>query len=85
MVFGVKGGFDPVVKFYDSLKLLMPLVHRGDAMSLSCHPASTLHRQMSTGKKRAAGASPEMIRLSIGIEQVDDIIVDLDGALDTTI
>ena len=52
-------------------------------MALLCHPASTPHRQMSTGEERAAGAAPEMIRLNIGIEQVDDIVADLDPALDT--
>jgi O-acetylhomoserine (thiol)-lyase len=82
-VFGIKGGFPSAVKLYDALKPVTPLVLLGDAMALLCHPASTPHRQMSTGEERAAGASPEMIRLNIGIEQVDDIIADLDPALDT--
>ena len=82
MVFGTKRGFPPAVKFYDELKLATPLVHLGDTMALLCHPASTLHRLMSMGEEHAAGDSPEMIRLSIGIEQVDEVIADLDPALD---
>jgi len=82
MAFGIKGGFPAAVKFYDALKLITRLVNLGDAKSLSCHPASTTHRQMSTEEQRAAGVTPEMIRLSIGIEHIDDIIEDLDRALD---
>jgi O-acetylhomoserine (thiol)-lyase len=82
MAFGIKGGFPAAVKFYDALKLVTRLVNLGDAKSLSCHPASTTHRQMSAAEQRAAGVTPEMIRLSIGIEHIDDIIEDLDRALD---
>jgi O-acetylhomoserine (thiol)-lyase len=81
---GVKGGFAAAVKFYDALKLVMRLVNLGDAKSLACHPASTTHRQMSPEEQRTAGVLPEMLRLSIGIEHIDDIIADLDQALEAT-
>jgi O-acetylhomoserine (thiol)-lyase len=81
MAFGIKGGFPAAVKFYDALKLVTRLVNLGDAKSLACHPASTTHRQMSPLEQRAAGVTPEMIRLSIGIEHKDDIIADLNQAL----
>jgi O-acetylhomoserine (thiol)-lyase len=81
MAFGIKGGFPAAVKFYDALKLVTRLVNLGDAKSLACHPASTTHRQMLPDEQRAAGVSPEMIRLSIGIEHIDDIVTDLDQAL----
>jgi O-acetylhomoserine (thiol)-lyase len=82
MTFGVRGGAAAGKAFYDALKLLRRLVNLGDAKSLACHPASTTHRQMSVHEQRAAGVSPEAIRLSIGIEHIDDIIADLDQALD---
>jgi len=81
MAFGIRGGFPAATKFYDALKLIFRLVNLGDAKSLACHPASTTHRQMSPEEQRAAGVSPEMIRLSIGIEHIDDIVADLDQAL----
>ena len=81
MTFGVHGGEPAGVKFYDSLRLIKRLVNLGDAKSLACHPASTTHRQMSSEDQRRAGVLPEMIRLSIGIEHIDDIIEDLDLAL----
>src|SRR2546421_1160204 len=84
MTFGIKGGFEAGKKLYDALKLIKRLVNMGDAKSLACHPASTTHRQMSEDEQRKAGVRPEMIRLSIGIEHADDIIADLDQALDTT-
>ena len=84
MTFGVKGGFEASKKFYDALGLVKRLVNMGDAKSLACHPASTTHRQMSEEEQRKAGVRPEMIRLSIGIEHVDDIIADLDQALGAT-
>ncbi len=84
MTFGVKGGFEAAKKFYDALELVKRLVNLGDAKSLACHPASTTHRQMSSEEQRNAGVKPEMIRLSVGIEHVDDIIADLDQALDAT-
>ena len=82
MTFGVKGGAAAGTKFYDALKLVKRLVNMGDAKSLACHPASTTHRQMTVEEQRKAGVSPEMIRLSVGIEHVDDIIADLDQALE---
>jgi O-acetylhomoserine (thiol)-lyase len=82
MTFGVKGGAPAATKFYDSLKLVKRVVNLGDAKTLACHPASTTHRQMSVEERRAAGVTPEMIRLSVGIEHVDDIVADLDQALD---
>jgi O-acetylhomoserine (thiol)-lyase len=84
MTFGVKGGFEAGKKFYDALKLIKRLVNMGDAKSLACHPASTTHRQMSVAEQRRAGVTPEMMRLSIGIEHIDDIIGDLDQALQAT-
>jgi O-acetylhomoserine (thiol)-lyase len=82
MTFGVHGGFEGGKKFYNALKLIKRLVNLGDAKSLACHPASTTHRQMSVEEQRKAGVRPETIRLSIGIEHADDIIDDLDQALD---
>jgi O-acetylhomoserine (thiol)-lyase len=82
MTFGVTGGFEAGMKFYDALGLIKRLVNLGDAKSLACHPASTTHRQMSPAEQRKAGVTPEMIRLSVGIEHIDDIIADLDHALD---
>jgi O-acetylhomoserine (thiol)-lyase len=81
MSVGIKGGYSAAVKFHDALKLVTRLVNLGDAKSLVCHPASTTHRQMSPEELRSAGVLPEMIRLSIGIEHIDDIIEDLDQAL----
>jgi O-acetylhomoserine (thiol)-lyase len=81
MTFGIKGGFEAAKRFYDALKLVKRLVNLGDAKSLSCHPASTTHRQMSPAEQRNAGVLPETIRLSIGIEHIDDILADLDQAL----
>src|SRR5207248_1910520 len=81
LTFGIRGGFEGGRKFYDALKLIKRLVNLGDAKSLACHPASTTHRQMSLEEQRRAGVAPETIRLSIGIEHTDDIIADLDQAL----
>lgn len=81
LTFGVRGGFEAGVKFYDALKMFKRLVNIGDAKSLACHPASTTHRQLSEAEQRAVGVSPEGIRLSVGIEHIDDIIADLDQAL----
>lgn len=85
LTFGVIGGFEAGRKFYDALKLFKRLVNIGDAKSLACHPASTTHRQMSTNEQKKAGVTPELIRLSIGIEHIDDIIDDLDQALKAAI
>jgi len=85
LTFGCRGGYDGGTRFYDALKLVKRLVNLGDAKSLACHPASTTHRQMSVEERRLAGVSPEMIRLSVGIEHADDIIADLDQALDRAV
>ena len=82
LTFGTQGGFDGGTRFYNALKLVKRLVNLGDAKSLACHPASTTHRQMPPDAQLQAGVRPEMIRLSVGIEHVDDIIADLDQALD---
>ncbi len=79
--FGPVGGFPAAARFYDALRLIKRVVNFGDVRSLACHPASTTHRQMSLAQQRAAGISPEMVRLSIGIENANDIIEDLDQAL----
>jgi O-acetylhomoserine (thiol)-lyase len=81
LTFGVVGGLETAKNFYDALKLFKRLVNMGDAKSLACHPASTTHRQMSADEQSKAGVKPEMIRLSVGIEHIDDIIADLDQAL----
>jgi O-acetylhomoserine (thiol)-lyase len=79
--FELKGGMEAAKAFYDSLGLIKRVVNLGDVRSLACHPASTTHRQMSVAQQLAAGITPGMIRISVGIEQVDDIIADLDQAL----
>jgi O-acetylhomoserine (thiol)-lyase len=81
MTFGVRGGFEGGKAFYNALKLIKRLVNLGDAKTLACHPASTTHRQMSAEEQQKAGVRPESIRLSIGIEHIDDIVSDLDQAL----
>ncbi|HXW41097.1 MAG TPA: aminotransferase class I/II-fold pyridoxal phosphate-dependent enzyme [Xanthobacteraceae bacterium] len=81
LTFGIAGGLDAGKQFYDALKLFKRLVNIGDAKSLACHPASTTHRQLSADEQRQAGVRPEMIRLSVGIEHIDDILADLDSAL----
>lgn len=81
LAFGIRGGYTAAVKFYDALQLVLRLVNLGDAKSLACHPASTTHRQMSPEEQERAGVSPGMIRLSVGIEHVDDILADLEQAL----
>jgi O-acetylhomoserine (thiol)-lyase len=81
LTFGVRGGFEAGKAFYNALSLFKRLVNLGDAKSLACHPASTTHRQMSPTEQEKAGVKPEAIRLSIGIEHIDDIIADLDQSL----
>jgi O-acetylhomoserine (thiol)-lyase len=81
LTFGITGGFEAAKAFYDALKLFKRLVNMGDAKSLACHPASTTHRQMSTDEQAKAGVQPETMRLSVGIEDIDDILADLDQAL----
>ena len=81
LTFAIRGGYDAGTRFYDALRLFKRLVNLGDAKSLACHPASTTHRQMSAEEQRLAGIGPETLRLSVGIEHIDDIIADLDQAL----
>ena len=83
--FGIKGGHEAGIKFIDALQLITRLVNIGDAKSLACHPASTTHRQLSPDELASSGVSADLVRLSIGIEHVDDIIADIDQALTTAI
>ncbi|WP_313009731.1 bifunctional O-acetylhomoserine aminocarboxypropyltransferase/cysteine synthase [Stutzerimonas nitrititolerans] len=79
--FGIKGGFDAGARFIDALELVVRLVNIGDAKSLACHPSSTTHRQLSDEELEKAGVPRDMVRLSIGIEHIDDILADLEQAL----
>lgn len=81
LTFGIKGGFDAGVKFYDALEMFLRLVNIGDVKSLAAHPASTTHRQLTEEELKLAGVTPDMIRLCVGIEHIDDILADLDQAL----
>jgi O-acetylhomoserine (thiol)-lyase len=81
LTFGIKGGLEGGKAFYDALTLIKRLVNIGDAKSLACHPASTTHRQMPLADQIKADVRPEAIRLSIGIEHIDDILADIDQAL----
>ena len=85
MTFGIRGGLENGVRFYDALRVFKRLVNMGDAKSLACHPASTTHRQMSAADREKAGVRPETIRVSVGIEHIDDLIADLDQALDAAV
>ena len=80
--FGINGGIEAGTKFIDALQLITRLVNIGDAKSLACHPASTTHRQLADDELAASGVTPDLVRLSIGIENVTDIIADIDQALD---
>ncbi len=81
LTFGIKGGYDAAVKFYDALGMFKRLVNIGDAKSLACHPASTTHRQLTEEELKTAGVTNEMIRLCVGIEDIEDIKADLEQAL----
>jgi O-acetylhomoserine (thiol)-lyase len=81
LTFGVKGGAAAGARFQDALKVFVRLVNIGDCKSLACHPASTTHRQLSPEELTKAGVSEDMVRLSLGIEHVDDLIADIDQAL----
>src|SRR5690606_25280969 len=81
LTFGVKGGLAAGTRVQDAFELITRLVNIGDAKTLACHPASTTHRQLSPEELKKAGVSEDMMRLSIGIEHIDDIIEDLDQAL----
>ena len=82
--FGIKGGLEAGVKFIDALNLIVRLVNIGDAKSLACHPATTTHRQLSKEEQATAGVTEDLVRLSIGIEHIEDILEDIDQALSKT-
>ena len=81
LTFGVHGGLTAGARFQDALKLFTRLVNIGDAKSLACHPASTTHRQLAPAELVQAGVTEDMVRLSIGIEHIDDLKADLEQAL----
>jgi O-acetylhomoserine (thiol)-lyase len=83
LTFGVEGGRDGGARFQDALKLFTRLVNIGDAKSLACHPASTTHRQLNPDELAKAGVTEDTVRLSVGIEHIDDLLADLDQALAT--
>lgn len=80
--FGIKGGIQACSRFIDALEMILRLVNIGDAKSLACHPASTTHRQLSAEELAKAGVSEDLVRISVGIEHIDDIIADVSQALD---
>ena len=82
MAFAVKGGRDTAVKFMDSLKLMTIATHVADARTCLLHPASHTHRQLTEEQLLEAGVAPDLIRLSVGLENADDLIADLQQALD---
>jgi len=79
--FGIKGGMNAAVKFIDALQMILRVLSMGDAKSLACHPASTIHRQLTPEQLVLAGVSEDMIRISVGIEHIDDIIQDVEQAI----
>jgi O-acetylhomoserine (thiol)-lyase len=81
LTFGVKSGRAGGERFQDALQLITRLVNIGDAKSLACHPASTTHRQLSPAELEKAGVTEDTVRLSIGIEHIDDILADIEQAL----
>jgi O-acetylhomoserine (thiol)-lyase len=81
--FGIKGGIKSGEQFIDALEMILRLVNIGDAKSLACHPASTTHRQLNDDELAAAGVSADLVRISVGIENIDDIIADVSQALDS--
>jgi O-acetylhomoserine (thiol)-lyase len=84
LAFGVKGGAEAGVKFIEAAQFMSHLVNIGDTRTLVSHPASTTHRQLSPEQQRAAGVTPEMVRISVGLEHIDDILWDVDQALAAT-
>ena len=85
LAFGVKGGLAQGVKFIEAAKFMSHLVNIGDIRTLISHPASTTHRQLDTNQQLAAGVGPDMVRISVGLEHIDDILWDIDQALATAI
>ena len=82
MSFGIKGGAKAGEQFIDALEMILRLVNIGDAKSLACHPASTTHRQLNEEELAKAGVSTDLVRISVGIENIDDIVADVTQALD---
>jgi O-acetylhomoserine (thiol)-lyase len=82
--FGIRGGYEAGVKFVNSLKIFSHLANVGDARSLVIHPSSTTHQQLSPEQQAAAGVTPDMVRLSIGLEDLDDLLWDLKQALEAS-
>ena len=82
MTFGVKGGLEAGKEFIDNLELLSLLANIGDAKSLVIHPASTTHQQLTPEEQESTGVTPDLIRVSVGLEDVEDIIADIDQALE---
>jgi len=82
--FGIKGGKDSAIKFINSVKLASHLANVGDAKTLVIHPASTTHSQLSEEEQRETGVTPEYVRISVGIEDAQDIIADIDQALNAS-
>ena len=82
--FGIKGGKDAGAKFIDALQMILRVLSMGDAKSLACHPASTLHRQLTSEQKALAGVSEDLVRISVGIEHIDDIIADVEQAIEAS-
>jgi O-acetylhomoserine (thiol)-lyase len=80
--FGIRGGIEAGGQFIDALQMILRLVNIGDAKSLACHPASTTHRQLNEAELKTAGVSADLVRISVGIENIDDIIADVAQALD---
>ena len=81
LAFGLKGGLEQGIRFIESVRFLSHLVNIGDTRTLVSHPASTTHRQLDEPQQRAAGVTPDMVRLSVGIEHIEDILWDIDQAL----
>jgi O-acetylhomoserine (thiol)-lyase len=82
LTFGVEGGYQAALRFFDSVKLFKRLVNLGDAKSLVTHPASTTHRQLSAEELTSAGITADAVRLSVGLEHIDDLLEDVDQALE---
>ena len=82
--FGIKGGSEAAARFIDALQIILRVLSMGDAKSLACHPASTLHRQLTSEQKFLAGVSEDLIRISVGIEHIDDIIEDVEQAIEAS-
>ena len=81
LAFGVHGGLDAGVRFIEAAQFMSHLANIGDTRTLIIHPASTTHRQLDEAQQRAAGVTPDMVRMSVGLEHIDDILWDIDQAL----